>query len=85
MTNPEFNTILAKALSDARQREYEEEQAKYLNGLTLGSIEGLSDDAKLLIYLNPKIVNDLAAAILNNNRLMALVNNKRLTAEEASE
>lgn len=81
MTNQNFNTILAKALSDKRRREYEEEQVKYLNGLTLGSIEGLSDDAKLMLYLNPKIVNDLAASILNNNRLMALVKVKRLTED----
>ena len=57
-------------------------QTEYLNSLSLGSIEGLNDDAKLLIYLNPKIINDLAASILETNRLMEQVRIKHLTPED---
>lgn len=83
MANPQFNTILAEALAKERQMKYEMEQEEYLNSLSLGAIEGLSDDAKMLIYMNPKIINDLAAAILGNNQLMAITKVKRLTVEES--
>ena len=35
----------------------------YLNKVQLGQIKDLTPDAKMLVYLNPKIVNQLAGML----------------------
>lgn len=44
----------------------DDETRKYLNNLKLGEIPDLTDDAKLLIYLNPRIINKLAETLSKN-------------------
>lgn len=45
---------------------YQAETEPELNKLRLGEISGLSYDAKMLIYLNPKLISRLAV-ILNDH------------------
>ncbi len=40
------------------------EEMAFLNKLTLGDIAELSDDAKMLIYFSPGVINVLADRIL---------------------
>lgn len=59
-------------------------ETEYLDELKLGQITGLSADAKMLIYLNPRIINDLSASIQNSRDLFTIVRvvNSPLTQED---
>ena len=51
----------------------------YLNNVRLGQIKDLTPDAKMLVYLNPKIINQLAGLLtgmLDNEIINQLEGNK---------